>query len=391
MSSRRHRSGSWVVALLGVASGCAATVSSTQGGSSDGGADAGPPPIVDLVAAGPNTCALRSDGRVRCWGQYGRGNDPTAPPPGTIAEVAELTDAVRIAVQPDAAAQGCAVRRSGEVSCWSTNAAGAVGRPRAVARPLPARARDVAMGNAHACVLTVDGAVLCWGDNRGGQLGAGDFQPYEGPVPVVGLPPVEEVSAWESNTCARSADGAVYCWGRNFHGALGDGVGRHACPDSGPDEDCSAVPVRVLGIGAAQSLSVGLNTGCALVEGAPHCWGWNTSRGAGDLTKAATRVGELTEVTSVFAGYITGAAIRRGGEVFVWGSDFSMESDAGTVSDGRPRPVAGIRRARRVTGGWYHLCALQEDGAVYCWGTGGFGQLGRPGTERSGPVRIEGL
>ncbi|MBK8694266.1 MAG: hypothetical protein IPN17_18795 [Deltaproteobacteria bacterium] len=123
--------------------------------------------------------------------QYGRSGDPTAPPPGTIAEVAELTDAVRIAVQPDTPAQGCAVRESGEVSCWSTNATGAVGRPRAVARPLPARARDVAMGSAHACVLTVDRAVLCWSDNRGASSAPGTSSPYEGAVSVVGLPPVE--------------------------------------------------------------------------------------------------------------------------------------------------------------------------------------------------------
>ena len=161
----------------------------------------------------------------------------------------------------------------------------------------------------------------------------------------------------------------------------------------GAAQEIAIGAAQSVSIGAAQSISVGLNTGCALVDGAPHCWGWNTSRGGSDggLTKAATRVGDLTDVTAVFAGYITGAAIRRGGEVVLWGADFSLESDGGTVSDGRPRPVAGIRRARRVTGGWYHLCALQEDGAVYCWGTGGFGQLARPGTERSGPVRIEGL
>jgi hypothetical protein len=372
------------------AAGCASTVSATQG---DGGADAGTPPIVDLVAAGPNTCALRSDGRVRCWGRYGRTDDPTAPPVGAIAEVAGLTDAVRVAVRPDADARGCAVRASGEVACWSTNAAGAVGRPAAAALALPARARDVAMGASHACALTVDGAVLCWGDNTRGELGAGDFGAHPGVVAVIGLPVVEELAAWESNTCARSADGAVFCWGRNYHGALGDGLRAHDCPSRAGDEDCSAVPVRVVGIGPAERLSVGLNTACALVAGVPFCWGWSVERFAGDAgVGATTRVGDLRDVVEVFAGYITGAAIRRGGEVVTWGTDFATQPDAGGPAEvGAPRTVAGVERARRVTGGWYHLCALAEGGEVWCWGNGGFGELARPGPIVSGPVRIDGL
>ena len=376
------------------ASGCAVTVSATEGQATDGGADAGPPPIVDLVAAGPNTCALRSDGRVRCWGRYGRTDDPLAPPVGAIAEVAELTDARRIAVRPDADARGCAVRSGGEVVCWATNGAGAVGRPSAVAQPLPERARDVALGSAHACVLTVDGAVLCWGDNTAGQLGAGDFAPRVGAGPVPGLPPVAEIAAWESNTCARAMDGAVFCWGRNYQGALGDGRGLHDCPGHEGGEDCSAVPVRVVGLGAAERISVGLNTACAIVQGVPFCWGWSVERFARDGgvgMGTATRVGDLRDVAEVFAGYLAGAAVRRGGEVVTWGSDFSQESDGGAVSNQRPRPIAGLPRARRVTGGWYHLCALADDGEVDCWGNGGFGEFARPAAGSSAPVRIAGL
>ena len=108
-------------------------------------------------------------------------------------------------------------------------------------------------------------------------------------------------------------------------------------------------------------------------------------------TGTATRVDDLTDVTAVYAGYLTGAAIRHGGEVVAWGVDFSTTSDGGTAVDPRPRPAAGVHRVRRVTGGWYHLCALQELGEVLCWGDAGFGQLARPAPVRSGPVRIEGL
>ncbi len=394
MSSRIGGSPRALATLVLWMSGCAVTVASTQGSPADGGADAGPPPIVELAAAGPNTCALRSDGRVRCWGRYGVTSDPMAPPAGTIAEVAGLSDARRIAVQSDGPARGCAVREGGEVVCWITNGMGAVGRPTAVVQPLPARARDVAMGGAHVCALTVAGGVLCWGDNSAGQLGAGDVVAHEGAVPVTGLPVVEELSASESNTCARSADGAVFCWGRNFQGALGDGVARHDCPGRDASEDCSPVPVRVVGLGAASRISAGLNSGCAIVQGVPYCWGWSTALGTADggLGEATrpTRMGDLTEVTEVFAGYVTGAAIRRG-EVFSWGVQFSSDRDAGDVTNARPQLVAGIRGARQVTGGWYHQCALLESGEVDCWGDGGFGQLARPGASRSGPVRIEGI
>ena len=56
-----------------------------------------------------------------------------------------------------------------------------------------------------------------------------------------------------------------------------------------------------------------------------------------------------------------------------------------------PTPITGIERAVQATGGWYHLCALRDDGAVLCWGDGNFGQRGFDADAGAAVTRVPGL
>jgi alpha-tubulin suppressor-like RCC1 family protein len=50
----------------------------------------------------------------------------------------------------------------------------------------------------------------------------------------------------------------------------------------------------------------------------------------------------------------------------------------GTVSDvPTPTPILPDLRFTSVAGGGQHTCAVATDGATYCWGSNGYGQLGR--------------
>lgn len=384
----------WLVA-------CSSTVSASDGGAADVGVpDVSTVPVgsvLHIAAAGPNTCALRADGTVRCWGHYGVPG--SIPQERVIATVQGLSDARQLAVTPGNGTMGYAVRATGEVAQWQRvvdhTIVPSIATPTGVLTPQ----RQVAVGASHACVLDDAGAVRCWGDNRMGQLGDGTYTARDTPTLVRGIGLAVEIAAAEVETCARLRDGTVWCWGRNHHGALGDGVARHGCAITEPaDEDCSATPVRVAGITAATQISVGLNGACAVERGRALCWGWNTDGRLGDgtetdrATPTPVALGPGADVVSVFSGYLDGCVVRADGALWCWGIDYAeIPPDSGVQPRHAPAAITALGAVREVTGGWEHHCALKTDGTVWCWGLGGFGQLAREGVTRSEPVRVEGL
>lgn len=68
--------------LTAVLAGCASTVGLTDAGAAP---DAEAPAVVEVAGAGSSTCALRRDGRVRCWSWYGAS---VAASPLAVREVA---------------------------------------------------------------------------------------------------------------------------------------------------------------------------------------------------------------------------------------------------------------------------------------------------------------
>lgn len=69
-----------------------------------------------------------------------------------------------------------------------------------------------------------------------------------------------------------------------------------------------------------------------------------------------------------------------------------MLGDPDPSSSDVPIPVTGLgSRVRGITAGAHHACALTQPGAVKCWGSNEFGQLGDGTTWRETPVAVAGL
>jgi alpha-tubulin suppressor-like RCC1 family protein len=190
-----------------------------------------------------------------------------------------------------------------------------------------------AAGGNHSCAVTEQGTVKCWGDNEYGQLGDGTTTDRDAPVDVLGLPEVVSVSPGPTTTCAITSAGGVWCWGANSVGQLGDGstTPRH-------------LPGPVAGLASGvTSISVGSEYACAVTDADEAlCWGWNAYGQLGD----------------------------------------------GTTDDRLvPTPVSGLPAgARRIAAAQYHTCALDLDGAAWCWGDPGSGM-----PQSSVPVAVPGL
>jgi alpha-tubulin suppressor-like RCC1 family protein len=87
-------------------------------------------PVTDVVAGDFHTCALSSDGQLRCWGlgssgQLGYGNTSSVLTPPTAGVNLDGVSAYRIAA---GAAHTCALRNNGTARCWGANGSGQLGR-----------------------------------------------------------------------------------------------------------------------------------------------------------------------------------------------------------------------------------------------------------------------
>jgi len=138
---------------------------------------------VHVSAGDRQTCAVRADGDVACWGEVHSDLPPGVPRAQTQPfEVSGLLfDAEHVDTYGNIT---CAVGE-GQLACWVLSGAlyGHDGSPSLVAGVEDAV--EVAAGIGHACVRRESGTLLCMGNNHDGQLGDGTKQWRPGPVPVV--------------------------------------------------------------------------------------------------------------------------------------------------------------------------------------------------------------
>jgi hypothetical protein len=71
-----------------------------------------------------------------------------------------------------------------------------------------------------------------------------------------------------------------------------------------------------------------------------------------------------------------GGCLTRAGKVWCWGS-WSGKSTASSAEGGLPWQMAGLDRIVDLAAGAEHICALDVDGHVFCWGRNESGQAGR--------------
>ncbi|SET00835.1 RCC1 domain-containing protein [Stigmatella erecta] len=338
-----------------------------------------------------HTCARLDTGHVLCWGrnnwgQLGRSDREKSLVP---VEVVGLPLAERLVVGGN---HNCILSRERQVLCWGYNHRGQLGRLASTvissARPVQVQLTgvvDLALGGSHGCAVLEGGAVSCWGDNLYGQLG--HHQDSEGSIPsrVSLLPPSRTVALGDQHSCALSSKGEVWCWGGNAYGQLGDGLKTNR-----------ENPAPVSGLSAVNQLSLGYSSTCALLRnGRVNCWGLNTDGQLGDgsrLTRLSPILIPLKQVAEVAVGSNHGCARLTNSRVACWGSQAR-----GRLGDGVTSPlgrrftpfVLPLRGITRVVAGGAHSCALDQSGALFCWGSNEHGMLGiNSGAEVEGPTRI---
>ena len=220
----------------------------------------------------------------------------------------------------------------------------------------------IASGENFTIALKSDGSVWAWGDNTYGQLGNGNFESSQGPIPVLAvdatkkLSGVFKIAAGKYHALAMTSDGAVLAWGLNDNGQLGN--------NSTTNQN---VPVKVFGgehssvngfITLANDIAAGgKHSLVALSTGAVYAWGANNhgqlgnTRDENDITSTSK---ELTPVR-----VIQGASAEDGSSAYI--------DSAVAVAAGENHSLALLGANTEVP---------DMDRVVLTWGANNYGQMG---------------
>ena len=244
------------------------------------------------VSAGLNTsCITLKSGVVKCWGwglYWQLGNLTANPTQLTPLKVENISNAIKTEVSNgyywnpgwSGGKHTCAVLSDGTVKCWGDNGSGRLGNGSTSNSSTPvtvsniSTATSVSLGSSHTCALLSDGTVKCWGEGSTGQLGDGASSDNSSPTTVSGISTATLVSTGEKHTCTLLSDGTVKCWGSYLSGRLGCGIIYEDLNFVGNTTQINT-PVTVKIINTAISVSAGGQHTCALLsDGTVKCWGY---------------------------------------------------------------------------------------------------------------------
>ncbi|MEO7110874.1 MAG: hypothetical protein ABI183_10585 [Polyangiaceae bacterium] len=369
--------------------------------------------VVGLAANGHDSCAIMSDSTVRCWGSNNNGElGFGSPDANTVAfvnvatptTVPGLHDVKSVAVGGfyDPATNGftCALIADGGVLCWGVDNEGQLGRgdagpdfvdPTPAPVLLPGPVMQVSASADTACAVEQTGDILCWGGN-----GFKEVSPVLGPqvsVPTTIIAPTTftQVSVGV-DICAISIDKHVWCWGRPTFGSSG-----RLATDGGLQD---VVPAELDGLDNVVQIAAAEPGSCALTsDGVVHCWGGTafgngtSLLGRGDVDSGQFDPNPAPVVMPsgvIFKQLVAHSygfcALDQFGSVWCWGNNY-YGSDAITYADGGgvypvwvPTQVSSLSNIVELASGGaaMHVCALDRNGAVKCWGYNMYEQLGTP-------------
>ena len=303
--------------------------------------------VRDIASSAHHTCALLSDGDVKCWGTPNEKNEIVFDDKKT-----QGIDAMTFHGLFDDVL--CLVSHAKTVTCKGDHLStinfdnlASSSAPKVVISP---------MGE-FVCVLGGDGHVQCAGNNKYGQLGDSVvFLESQKPVFVKDINDAQAIALSDTGGCAVLKNGHVKCWGQDMWSGENSGT------------------VEVKGLTNVKTVTVEEHKACAtLQDGKEKCWGVN-------LYTGDTPDDEISSESPIDSnGNVT---IETGNEKQCeLGEDKRVM--CGSVI------ISGLVDVIKLTGTPDQICALLRNGHVRCWNPEQFSKAGITAGE-SGPVVFDG-
>lgn len=322
--------------------------------------DSFPPavPFKQVSTGARSSCGLGNDGSIHCWGPCTlQPQDPClTPPSGTFTFLAGASDdkcaialdgsltcwgpsaqrPPRGSFQKVAVGEGFACGLSGhDVACWGASASGM-----AVPRQIYT---DIGAAADWACGLTTAGAVACWGTS---------------PLVVPAMTGQSAIAVGATAACSLDGEGHLSCWSKT-------GVSSPV-PTSGLRFRAFSMRAdNACGITRSGELNCPLTGGVPFLRPpSPEAMDFCAREGVCWITAdhrldCLSSSGQTThdQLVQIFCGHDTRCGLTVTGELRCWGSETPVTSNPGPFTD------VAIPTS-------YTVCALRSDKTIKCFGTG---------------------
>lgn len=259
----------------------------------------------------------------------------------------------------------CAIG-SGKLKCWGQGGKGQLGNGSSrqennpvdvVDLPANALVTQATAGGRHTCALLNDTSLVCWGENNRGQLGVGTTVDSNKPGMTAISNGVIKVVAGIDHTCALvqkpnvpvQEGYGVKCWGSNQYGQIGDPTLFIEGISVKSPRDVSTLDKGVLDIAAGS-----YHTCAQLVDGTMRCWGRNNFGQLGNLSSNAS---------------FTDAVGNKILDIFGWDKDIVVSGNKFDNFVLSQIPVSPqISDVIAMSAGRGHTCAITRNRELFCWG-----------------------
>ncbi|XP_022841811.1 ultraviolet-B receptor UVR8-like [Olea europaea var. sylvestris] len=238
----------------------------------------------------------------------------------------------------------------------------------------------ISAGAGHSVALLSGNVVCSWGRGEDGQLGHGDADDRFTPTQLGALDGREIVSVTcgaDHTTAFSESQSQVYSWGWGDFGRLGHGNSSDLFSPQ-PIQSLQGLHIKQIACGDSHCLAV-------TMKGEVLSWGRNQNGQLGLGTTEDSLLPQKIEgfqgisVKMITAGAEHTAAVTEDGELYGWGWGRYGNLGLGDRIDRLiPEKVSSVEHEKiiLVACGWRHTISVSSSGSVYTYGWSKYGQLG---------------
>lgn len=256
----------------------------------------------------------------------------------------------------------------------------------------------ISAGASHSVALLSGNIVCSWGRGEDGQLGHGDAEDRPTPTQLSTLDGLDIISITcgaDHTTAYSESRMEVYSWGWGDFGRLGHGNSSDLFTPQ-PIKALHSLKIRQIACGDSHCLAV-------TMDGEVQSWGRNQNGQLGlgttedSLVPQKIQAFQGVSIKMVAAGAEHTAAVTEDGELYGWGWGRYGNLGLGDRNDRLvPEKVSLVKlqgdKMIMVACGWRHTISVSSSGGLYTYGWSKYGQLGHGDFEdHLTPHKVEAL
>ena len=336
------------------------------------------------IAAGYNhTIGIQTDGSLWAWGRndYGQVGDGTNTNKNVPTQIGTDTDWKFIAAGDN---HTMAIKNNGTLWAWGRNNYGQLGDGTTINKNIPLLVNNdtdwktISLDTEFTIALKNNGTLWGWGKNYISQLGSSNSTlAFYLPTQIGSETNWKTMDTGIQTTVALKTNNTFWGWGASDNGVFGNGMSSTMANLS--------IPTQTLPNTDWDKISVGQSTTLALKsDGSLWAWGLNSFGAVGNGTfvnngtnYVPNHIGTATNWVSISMGRYVSRAINNNGALFCWGYNSNGQVGDGTTTNRNiPTPIGIGTSWLTTSGGQYHSVGLITNHTLWAWGDNSYGQLG---------------